>query len=200
MIHDGLWDPYDNMHMGNCGDLVAEKYGFTREQQDAFARQSFERAIQALLDGRALPGPSNDAPGSTPSDAVRVIDAIARVHRHAILGSDVVLDRPDRTRWGHLEIRDEIGRGASATVYRAWDTRLAREVALKLFAPDVDHGDAALDEGRLLARLNHPHIVTVFGTDSRDGCDGCRSHRRRIDGQVRARIRRRRRAGWQPDD
>ena len=131
-----------------------------------------ERAIQALLDGRALPGPSNDAPGSTPSDAVRVIDAIARVHRHAILGSDVVLDRPDRTRWGHLEIRNEIGRGASATVYRAWDTRLAREVALKLFAPDVDQGDAALDEGRLLARLNHPHIVTVFGTDSRDGCAG----------------------------
>jgi acetyl-CoA C-acetyltransferase len=52
MIHDGLWDPYDNMHMGNCGDLVAEKYGFTREAQDAFARQSFERAIQAQKAGK----------------------------------------------------------------------------------------------------------------------------------------------------
>jgi len=52
MIHDGLWDPYDNMHMGNCGDMVAEKYGFTREQQDAFARQSFERAIQAQKAGK----------------------------------------------------------------------------------------------------------------------------------------------------
>jgi acetyl-CoA C-acetyltransferase len=52
MIHDGLWDPYDDMHMGNCGDLVAEKYGFTREQQDAFARQSFERAIQAQKAGK----------------------------------------------------------------------------------------------------------------------------------------------------
>ena len=52
MIHDGLWDPYDNMHMGNCGDLVAEKYGFTRETQDAFARQSFERAIQAQKAGK----------------------------------------------------------------------------------------------------------------------------------------------------
>jgi acetyl-CoA C-acetyltransferase len=52
MIHDGLWDPYDNMHMGNCGDLVAEKYGFTREAQDAFARQSFERAIQAQKTGK----------------------------------------------------------------------------------------------------------------------------------------------------
>ncbi|HXV37268.1 MAG TPA: acetyl-CoA C-acyltransferase, partial [Myxococcota bacterium] len=52
MIHDGLWDPYDNMHMGNCGDAVAEKYGFTREQQDAFARASFERAIQAQKAGK----------------------------------------------------------------------------------------------------------------------------------------------------
>ena len=52
MIHDGLWDPYDNVHMGTCGDLVAEKYGFTREAQDAFARQSFERAIQAQKAGK----------------------------------------------------------------------------------------------------------------------------------------------------
>jgi acetyl-CoA C-acetyltransferase len=52
MIHDGLWDPYDNVHMGNCGDLVAKKYGFTREAQDAFARASFERAIQAQKAGK----------------------------------------------------------------------------------------------------------------------------------------------------
>jgi acetyl-CoA C-acetyltransferase len=52
MIHDGLWDPYDDVHMGNCGDLVAKKYGFTREDQDAFARASFERAIQAQKAGK----------------------------------------------------------------------------------------------------------------------------------------------------
>ena len=52
MIFDGLWDPYDNVHMGTCGDLVAEKYGFTREAQDAFARRSFERAIQAQKAGK----------------------------------------------------------------------------------------------------------------------------------------------------
>ena len=52
MIYDGLWDPYDDVHMGNCGDLVAEKYGFTREAQDAFARLSFERAIQAQKAGK----------------------------------------------------------------------------------------------------------------------------------------------------
>ena len=52
MIHDGLWDPYDHVHMGTCGDLVAEKYGFTRELQDAFAAESYRRALAAQKEGR----------------------------------------------------------------------------------------------------------------------------------------------------
>ena len=44
MIHDGLWDPYNNIHMGNCAEQCAQKYTFTREQQDAFASESFRRA------------------------------------------------------------------------------------------------------------------------------------------------------------
>ncbi len=52
MIHDGLWDPYDHVHMGTCGDLVAEKYGFTREMQDAFAAESYRRALAAQQEGR----------------------------------------------------------------------------------------------------------------------------------------------------
>ncbi len=52
MIHDGLWDPYDNVHMGHCGDLVAEKYTFTREEQDAFAVESYSRALRAQKEGK----------------------------------------------------------------------------------------------------------------------------------------------------
>ena len=52
MIHDGLWDPYKNMHMGNCGDMVAAKYGFTREAQDAFAAESYRRARAAQASGK----------------------------------------------------------------------------------------------------------------------------------------------------
>jgi acetyl-CoA C-acetyltransferase len=52
MIFDGLWDPYDQVHMGTCGDAVAAKYGFTREVQDRFARTSFERALQAQKAGK----------------------------------------------------------------------------------------------------------------------------------------------------
>jgi acetyl-CoA C-acetyltransferase len=52
MIYDGLWDPYDNMHMGNCGDAVAAKYNFSREDQDAFAIESYKRAQAAQKEGR----------------------------------------------------------------------------------------------------------------------------------------------------
>jgi len=44
LVHDGLWDPSNNLHMGACAEVCAKKYGFTREQQDAFAKVSFERA------------------------------------------------------------------------------------------------------------------------------------------------------------
>jgi acetyl-CoA C-acetyltransferase len=51
MIRDGLWDVYNNVHMGTCGDRCAEKYGFSRQQQDDFAVASFKRAIEASSKG-----------------------------------------------------------------------------------------------------------------------------------------------------
>jgi acetyl-CoA C-acetyltransferase len=51
MIHDGLWDPYGNAHMGNFGDQCARENDFTREAQDAFAMASFERANAAITNG-----------------------------------------------------------------------------------------------------------------------------------------------------
>jgi acetyl-CoA C-acetyltransferase len=47
MIHDGLWDAYEDFHMGVTGELVAEKYGITREEQDRFAVESHQKAIRA---------------------------------------------------------------------------------------------------------------------------------------------------------
>lgn len=47
MILDGLWDPYNDQHMGNCGELCAKEYGFTREAQDEFSKQSYQRALAA---------------------------------------------------------------------------------------------------------------------------------------------------------
>jgi acetyl-CoA C-acetyltransferase len=51
MIHDGLWDPYGDVHMGNCGELCAREYGFTREEQDAYSLASYERARAATESG-----------------------------------------------------------------------------------------------------------------------------------------------------
>ncbi len=53
LITDGLWDPYNNIHMGNCAEQCAAKFKFTREQQDAYAIESFKRANAAQKDGRS---------------------------------------------------------------------------------------------------------------------------------------------------
>src|SRR6201981_2172285 len=45
MVHDGLWDAYENFHMGMTGELVAEKYKITREEQDKFAFESHRKCI-----------------------------------------------------------------------------------------------------------------------------------------------------------
>ena len=45
MVHDGLWDIYNDYHMGITGENVAEKYGITREEQDEFAVNSHRKAI-----------------------------------------------------------------------------------------------------------------------------------------------------------
>jgi len=52
MIHDGLWDPYENYHMGCTGEIVAEKHGVTRQQQDEYAVESHRRALAAIKAGR----------------------------------------------------------------------------------------------------------------------------------------------------
>lgn len=51
MIHDGLWDPYDDVHMGDCAEMCAAHYRFSREAQDAFALESYRRAREATEKG-----------------------------------------------------------------------------------------------------------------------------------------------------
>ena len=52
MIMDGLWCPFENWHMGNTGEVVAEKHQITREAQDEFAAASHQKAIAAQKEGR----------------------------------------------------------------------------------------------------------------------------------------------------
>jgi serine/threonine-protein kinase len=102
------------------------------------------------------------------------MSAIARVHR-TVGSEDSSEEEPAAAlslpfRWGPLEVRDHVGRGSFGHVYRAWDVRLDREVALKLLHHDREgQSSTIIDEGRLLARIRHPNVVTIHGADRIDG-------------------------------
>jgi acetyl-CoA C-acetyltransferase len=51
MVHDGLWDPYSNQHMGNCAELCAKEKGISRGAQDELAAESYRRALAAQKAG-----------------------------------------------------------------------------------------------------------------------------------------------------
>ncbi len=52
LVLDGLWDAYGNVHMGECGELCAKEKGITRADQDAFAAESYGRALRAQAEGK----------------------------------------------------------------------------------------------------------------------------------------------------
>ncbi|WP_119288891.1 serine/threonine protein kinase [Azohydromonas sediminis] len=78
---------------------------------------------------------------------------------------------PGRTVLGRFVLERKLGEGAQASVWLGRDTRLEREVALKLLAPDADAGAVSqwLHEARAVSQLTHPHIVPVFEADEHDG-------------------------------
>jgi acetyl-CoA C-acetyltransferase len=69
MIYDGLWDPYKNIHMGNIAEMCSREYNITREQQDEFAKHSYEKAIDAITNGyfkeQIIPIEIKDRKGNT---------------------------------------------------------------------------------------------------------------------------------------
>jgi eukaryotic-like serine/threonine-protein kinase len=73
--------------------------------------------------------------------------------------------------WGTLQITGTLGEGAFATVYRAFDPDLQREIALKVSRVDASLAtdpQQPVREARLLARVRHPNVVTVFGAQRKD--------------------------------
>ena len=125
---------------------------------------------------------------------LKVIAEIAEVHGSVSLSSDPgapdpITENLDSVRqldakdaesspeilqtWSALSLLEKVGEGAFGEVYRAWDTRLDRAVALKLLRrQDSLHArvaSAVIEEGRMLAQVHHPNVVTVHGADRSAG-------------------------------
>lgn len=118
-----------------------------------------EAAIDAILD---CDGPADDT-GLPHDPNLRVLAAIAALQRTPLFQEErettraiapIVVDG--------LTMIEPIGSGGFGTVFRAHDNQLHRDVALKVLTLDSDT-DTVLREGRLLARLRHPNVVTVYG-------------------------------------
>jgi TolB-like protein/Tfp pilus assembly protein PilF len=134
---------------------------------------------EAISDGQPLDWAEAESSSATDADRalvreLRLLAGLADAHRTATEDGPFAAGETTEafTRWGVLEIRERLGSGTFGTVYRAWDPRLAREVALKVLIgqhPPDGPVPEVVDEGRLLARVRHPHVITVYGADRVDG-------------------------------
>ena len=146
-----------------------------------------ERLIDDLADAILDGSPIDWAAAESSSDRtaqllvgqLRVLAAVADLHRSTPPSPSARSQiQPSRVEpkgadapvmWSHLRLVERIGRGAFGEVYRAWDTRLDREVALKLLPADRAPGNRAassiIHEGRLLAKVRHPNVVTIYGAE-----------------------------------
>jgi tetratricopeptide (TPR) repeat protein/tRNA A-37 threonylcarbamoyl transferase component Bud32 len=135
-------------------------------------RAELLKLAAAVADGAPLAaGAGGDAPAV---NGLRVLAALSQRMGALVPELAPPRQRPALFQWGHLDVIEAIGTGASAQVYRAYDPLLDIEVALKLSRPDLGPRASAewIGEARRLARLRHPNVVAVHGVDSHDGRAG----------------------------
>jgi serine/threonine protein kinase/tetratricopeptide (TPR) repeat protein len=129
-------------------------------------------ADRASIDWDSEGNRANGAFGKGLVRALRGISQVQSFHRELALEKDTPLRLPTRNRWGAFEILRKLGEGGHGEVYLAEDVKLGRRVALKLLRKQdaADASNASLvEEGRLLASLDHPNVATVYGADEHDG-------------------------------
>ena len=120
MIHDGLWDVYNQFHMGAGAEMVAEKYNISREEQDTFAAESHRRAAAATAEGRfraqilpieIRPSKKGEAPRAFDTDEGIRPDTTVQVLAKLQTGEDAIAELP----------REESTFHPGDTVYVCWN-------------------------------------------------------------------------------
>lgn len=133
-------------------------------------KPTLDGIADAILDGTPIDWRSVDTEDLADKAFVEQLKTLAALRK--MRRANVSMP-PEPWRWGHLQVFERIGHGAFGDVHRAWDPRLDREVALKLLRSDVldddGPGSAVIEEGRLLARVRHPNVVTIYGAEPNDG-------------------------------
>lgn len=140
----------------------------------------------AVADGQALDWSSVDPSGldtfdRAQLDELRAVDGIGRCLASLTVSSSLGLQRGRGAgpgvawieTWGGLAVREHVGRGRFGDVFRAWDPAIERHVALKLLRDAQPPSESAVvHEARLMARVRHPNVATIFGAAHQDGRTG----------------------------
>jgi eukaryotic-like serine/threonine-protein kinase len=132
-----------------------------------------DHLADAVLDATPVDWAAAESKADAGSLAVvrnlRLVASVGELNRHVLLTSADAHRADDRPQWGHLRLIERIGSGTFGEVFRAWDARLDREVALKLIPTTPESsvpGDRSfIQEGRLLAKIRHPNVVTIYGAE-----------------------------------
>jgi eukaryotic-like serine/threonine-protein kinase len=101
-------------------------------------------------------------------DIAKVITAHRSGGARAVSSDAAVSDAQSIRHWRHLVLFEVVGTGAFGTVYRGWDSKLDREVAVKLLPKSGGETPSPLAEARNLARIRHSNVVMVHGADQDD--------------------------------
>src|SRR3954451_23899886 len=149
--------------------------------------RDYESLLESVADGAEIDWGALEAAAATSAERtsyrnLRLVARVAELHRTLVLDgegdSPALVDESataDPATWGHLTLTSRIASGAFGRIYRAHDSQLNRDVALKLLRGDITllrPVERVLAEARTLARVDHQNVVTVHGADVRDGRAG----------------------------
>jgi eukaryotic-like serine/threonine-protein kinase len=134
-----------------------------------------DRLVDSVSDGSAVNWEDDQGAAADPHEQASIV-ALRHVARIAEFNRGLQrADAPapaEPSRWGDLLLLEQVGAGTRGVVWRAWDPRLQREVALKLLHEAGGESAALLAEARALAGVRHANVVTVHGLDDCDGRTG----------------------------